>query len=457
MSQTCSICADTLNKSTRQNIPCCYCDFSACRSCWKQYFLNETVTKCMSPTCAKEWTRKYVAEKMTKIFVGTELKTHREEVLFDKERALLPATQIFVEREIALEALDIVRRDAIENLNNAKREYNRIVDEQYRLRRDLNRVPSREEATRVQFVRACPDGDCRGFLSSQWKCGLCQKWSCPECHEIKGLDRDTPHTCDPGNVETAKLLEKDTKSCPTCGMGIFKIEGCDQMWCTQCHTAFSFRTGRIEQNIHNPHYYEYLRRNGGGTAPRNPLDIQCGREIDNHLVTNIIRSLRIYLKCDPNNQAIARITKDFDEFGRQMIHIRRVVLPNYRVDPVLNNQGLRILYMRNRLPEDEFKIKVQQADKKYQKTNETYNIFTVLVNATTDILYRFLDEIKEPEEWVYNFDKLKEINNLLEYTDECFRDLSRTYTCTKTNIYNYVRQFELPDDPPIENVILEIK
>jgi hypothetical protein len=26
---------------------------------------------------------------------------------------------------------------------------------------------------RSLFVRACPDEDCRGFLSSQWKCGIC--------------------------------------------------------------------------------------------------------------------------------------------------------------------------------------------------------------------------------------------------------------------------------------------
>ena len=26
---------------------------------------------------------------------------------------------------------------------------------------------------RNEFVRACPDENCRGFLSTQWKCGVC--------------------------------------------------------------------------------------------------------------------------------------------------------------------------------------------------------------------------------------------------------------------------------------------
>ena len=33
------------------------------------------------------------------------------------------------------------------------------------------------------------------------------------------------------------------------------------MWCTQCHTAFSWKSGQIQTRVHNPHYYEWLREN----------------------------------------------------------------------------------------------------------------------------------------------------------------------------------------------------
>ena len=78
------------------------------------------------------------------------------------------------------------------------------------------------------------------------------------------------------------MLAKDSKPCPKCQSLIFKINGCDQMWCTQCHTAFSWKTGKLEKNIHNPHFYEWQRKNGGGAAPRNPGDFECGRELDFH-------------------------------------------------------------------------------------------------------------------------------------------------------------------------------
>jgi hypothetical protein len=77
-----------------------------------------------------------------------------------------------------------------------------------------------------QFVRACPANGCSGFLSTAWKCGLCEIWACPDCHEVKGLDRDAPHTCDPANIATAQLLAKDSRNCPKCASMIFKINGC---------------------------------------------------------------------------------------------------------------------------------------------------------------------------------------------------------------------------------------
>jgi hypothetical protein len=51
------------------------------------------------------------------------------------------------------------------------------------------------------------------------------------------------------------------------------------MWCTadNCKTAFSWNSGKIiNGTIHNPHYYEWLRRNNNGEIPRNPGDIPCG-------------------------------------------------------------------------------------------------------------------------------------------------------------------------------------
>lgn len=133
-----------------------------------------------------------------------------------------------------------------------------------------------KKVERAQFIMKCPDGECRGFLSSAYKCGTCQNWACPDCLVVKGKEKDTAHTCDPTLKETVALIIKDSKACPKCGERISKIDGCDQMWCVDCHTAFSWASGKVINGvIHNPHYYEFLRKQGGD-APRNAGDIPCG-------------------------------------------------------------------------------------------------------------------------------------------------------------------------------------
>lgn len=189
---------------------------------------------------------------------------------------------------------------------DAKAELNmRIGDAKYRL--DRHMYPERSTRTRVptrtHFVRACPADGCRGFLNAQWICGLCDAHVCKKCHDIlpvvpvaadgagtaagaqgtatedraDRLEREerareqvaAAHVCDPNKVATAQLLAKDTKPCPKCAAMIFKVDGCDQMWCTQCHTAFSWRTGVIEEGrVHNPEYYRWMREHANGEPPR---------------------------------------------------------------------------------------------------------------------------------------------------------------------------------------------
>jgi len=218
---SCNICCENF-KTNRPKICCQYCDFDACRACCEKYILSEEIPKCMMPGCGKEWSRKFIKEKFTNSFLTSDYKEHLETILFDKEKALLPATQPLVEEKIRKQNI----KKEIRNINN-------LIEELLKQKRNLelglyNRTNSQEKTDESshRFVRQCPADGCRGFLSTQWKCGLCENWTCPDCHELKGPKRDCEHTCDPNSVETAKLLSKDSKPCPKCQSLIFKIEGC---------------------------------------------------------------------------------------------------------------------------------------------------------------------------------------------------------------------------------------
>ena len=460
---SCNICCDTYNASSRAKINCGYCDFDACRSCCETYILSEALPKCLNNKCNKEWSRKFIREKFTNTFINNKFKKHLEDILYEQEKALMPATQPIIE--------EMNRKKRIKQ-EITKMEV--LIEELYRDKRILERslniseLETYKSNQKSSFMRQCAAEGCRGFLSSQWKCGICEQWTCPECHELKGANRDDPdHKCDPNNIETAKLLNKDTKPCPKCQTKIYKIDGCDQMWCTQCHTAFSWKTGAIQTSIHNPHYFEWRRKHGGGEMPRAAGDIVCGQELSHNTTTQIenliyarnqnthpngknhtnlcatIKPRTYYYRpaggkefnaeaSYPNeyNVTYKENVRNFTDKIRQILHIRHVEMPRFNVDHFEKNQELRVKYLCNEITEEELKILVQRNDKKHRKQTEILNVLRMLETTMTDITYRIMDDLKNSPTNEHHFDELvKEVNELIEYCNNLFRDISFTYNC----------------------------
>lgn len=446
---SCNICCDNYNKSTRTKVCCPYCEYDVCRACCETYILSEIVPKCMKPNCAKEWSRKFLRENFTNVFLNSKYKEHLEDVLFDQEKALLPATQPLVEEKLAKQKLTKQLIDLnllIEDLSKQKRELERQIH--------YGNIYQKDEKERARFVRQCPANNCRGFLSTQWKCGICEQWSCPECHELKGPTRDCEHNCDPNNVETAKLLANDSKPCPKCQSLIFKISGCDQMWCTQCHTAFSWKTGKLETKIHNPHFYEWQRKNGGGIAPRNPGEIECGRELD-YFVTDRIQTLakkhtdlynleqEKYVlwgnKTVRNKHTYSESIIKICEIIRHIMHNNRVELPNFQTDYVVRNQDLRIKYLENLISEDEFKMMIQRNDKKNRKNVEIAQVLQLANTAATDIIYRLMDNLEKSNSGEHNINSyFEELDEIINYCNDIFKNISFTYSTVQ---YGFNKKF----------------
>ena len=569
---TCIICAEKLNKTTHANIKCLYCPFEACQTCCRTYILNESVVKCMNPDCGREWTRKFIRDTFPLSFITGQLKEHRENLLFQREQALLPATQPIIEARNECKRIDVLIREKEKLIVEIRREIQGMFEEKHRIMAN----PNKKE--RTSFVRACPDENCRGFLSTAWKCGVCEKWTCPECHVVKGYTRDEVHECNPDNVATAQLLARDTKPCPKCGEGIFKIDGCfsrdtpillyngsikmsqdicigdilvgddskprtvldlctgvdqlyqinqlngmsytvnsqhtlvlqmsnssktyeikvedfinlpqiekdhfcgyttkgvlsylqiipqgtgtyygweinhnhrfilqdytvvrncDQMWCTNCHTAFSWRTGAIENRIHNPHYYEWMRRTNNGEIPREAGDNPCGnnRELNHYLYENISAILR---RKHASSSNFRTILTTVDRIIRNTIHLSIVERPPRPEAYDRRNQELRIQYLTNDITEANFKLQLQRDDKRHHKSQEYSAIFDIVVNVVTDIMYRFLAYIDTVPTNNINTDMFFEINHIIDYANECLADVAKTYGTTRIVLDYLVRLY----------------
>ena len=133
-----------------------------------------------------------------------------------------------------------------------------------------NRIKQDE---RRKFIMPCANNDCKGFLSTSYKCGLCNLYTCNKCHVFIGNNNDT-HVCNEDDIKSADLIKSSTKPCPGqgCGERIQKIDGCPQMWCPSCKTAFNWDTLVIDNGpVHNPEYYRWMRESGQNLE-RNPND-----------------------------------------------------------------------------------------------------------------------------------------------------------------------------------------
>jgi hypothetical protein len=245
MKDACPICCDTFTGFMRKKIACAACDFTACAACCEKYLLSTSQDPhCMQ--CRAAWTREFIDTSFTKAFVTNRFKVHRETVLLDREKAMLPASHAMVtayQRAQGLRA-DIARDEA--RVTELAREIGRLQVAAARSRTELNRIVGANycvedleaeevERERKRFIMPCPAGDCRGFLSAAYKCGTCDTYVCQKCHAVKAGRDDPDHECDPDAVATVALIRRETKSCPRCGVPTQRSSGCPQMFCTACH------------------------------------------------------------------------------------------------------------------------------------------------------------------------------------------------------------------------------
>jgi hypothetical protein len=301
-SKECAVCLDPYNKSTRTPVKCHSCGYQACRQCYATFILDPSNTHPNCMNCHKEFQREFLVDNFTLKFVSKDWKDHRERTILQKERALLPTRQPVAEMVKRKDELNTECNELLEQMNALRVKHYACTTEKARLEHRIRAGPAADAALpgsaatqreHAAFIRPCPNtaANCRGFLSTQWKCNLCNMWACKDCHEMKGATQDTPHVCNADNLASAKLIDAETRACPKCGARVYKISGCNQMFCTACNDcAFDWVTGRIETVIHNPHYYEFQRQLHGGQAPRVPGDILCGREIDN-MTTTVVSNL----------------------------------------------------------------------------------------------------------------------------------------------------------------------
>jgi hypothetical protein len=434
--EICSICCEKINISNRKDIICLYCNYIACRECVTQFLLvNINEPNCMN--CKKVWNREFLCNNFTKTFINNDYRDYRQKLLLDKEKALLPATQIIVEAMNNKAKLEKALREYLIEVDKKKQEFYGEIQ----VNETIINGGTNNKQKKV-FIRKCGVEDCRGFLSEQWKCGICDTTTCNKCLEIlnqkndQDLDQDQEHVCKEENIESAKLISKDSKPCPKCAALIFKIDGCNQMWCVVCHTAFSWITGEIETSrIHNPHYYEMLRKmSANGEIPREPENI-CN---DNIGMPNNYQ-IEILLRTKINESGYNIFTEKILNITRKIFHILYYHPNTFQQKYDKEKRNLRIRYLMNYITEEDWKKELQRKEKKYEKELNMYQVIKTLDIIGGDIIRSI--ETKNINTIYNDFENLRNnINNGLYQIGKQYSDNYKTinkewdYLTLKLNI-----------------------
>lgn len=371
MSQECQICC--IDYNTNVFVDCIGCESQICRPCHQRYILDSNQpAHCMA--CRSKWNHQFLYKIFTKTWVNKTYRDHIKSIALDREKsripetlAILPRERRRVERKERLKELKERRKNLKAELSEVNDEIRRIENPNYYRWRNPDEAepdqPEEEIEEHLNFICPCPDEECRGMIESKsFKCGVCDQKVCRRCR-VARHDNDN-HECKEEDIETMKLLRKDTKPCPKCAVPIYRLSGCRQMYCTQCHVVFDWVTGNEEHGVvHNPHALQWQRQHGG--LMRDINDIPCGG------LANVYELILYFPVGSPENDTLRRIHRFTGELDYTLNGCH-----------LANFEELRLQYVLNKITEQQWRQKIfliERSNARKQTVRDILTNFRTLV------------------------------------------------------------------------------
>lgn len=448
MSTTCPCCVEEYNKSIRSEIKCPKCSYSTCKECTRTYILSTTKDPCCM-NCYFKFPSEFNVLQLNRSFMEKDYKKHRQTLLLEREISKMPETMPLAQQQQEVEEIEGKNNELKKEITALREKARALENEKNSNHTKIwNIKAGKTKKSETKFIMPCPDEICRGYLSTGYKCGICNLCTCPKCLEIVGDKKVNPlHVCDEEKVKTAEFIKSTTKPCPGCGERIFKLEGCDQMWCTGCHTAFSWKTGVVDKGlVHNPHFYQFQRNNQGG-APRNPMDFHCGG-MPNWWVTRreITQCLLSHISQRTNGDIVSVLTN----LHRTVTHITYISLADTRrkIQELSNLQDLRVRYILKRISKKELATTILRKDNLRRKYTEMVHVFELLSTVGIDIFNMINEKVKKlkinlekntrdaiAHEFAdFSKKKINEYKKLCEYCNSQLEVISVTFNQTVVHI-----------------------
>ena len=138
---SCGICTETYNRSTRVSVICNSCEFDACRACYEKYALTNEMSNICCMSCKIEWDELDISNKFSVKFITDYNKKHKVNILFENEKKLFPATQPLVEEIMRKREYDQKMQEYVEELIDINIKINDLTEE---YKRDVVKIQTKK-------------------------------------------------------------------------------------------------------------------------------------------------------------------------------------------------------------------------------------------------------------------------------------------------------------------------
>lgn len=362
---SCNICCENYNKSKRRITKCPLCDFEVCLECQETFILMSDDLKCMS--CEKPLSRNFLNDQLPKTFITKKYNKHRQDVLFEQEKSLMPDTQKDALKYKKLKEYNKLLEDKDEELLD-------YSDKKYSKNAEIRKLREEQIKINIKNYYNCSLNGCDGKIINDKPCNKCNNYVCIRCDKVY----KRKHTCKRKN-EIKRTIE-----CKMCKKELFLTDN-DYVYCMDCNLYTDIK------NYQNPYFY-YLIENEQIKDMNYKNELIYINEDNNNLIKQIFNDNVIinFYQTIMNNLKYDKITYDtfYSVLKKNNVHYRYYNEEVKYMDQLFISISIQLFrkYINNEINKEKF-------------INEYKNFITFLYSHIIE--FTFID--KKHKNLYYNF------------------------------------------------------
>ncbi|VVU95567.1 hypothetical protein CPAV1605_1319 [seawater metagenome] len=399
---TCQICTEEVTDNF--TVICPFCSVEICEKCF-QYGITMEIQNPICLCCKKNLSLEFVLSNNETDWCKTKFIPYFENLCLEKEKSKLMDTMPKFKKILEIKNLKskikelpsnkkiktqlvkdwgndtdissadfkVILKIKIEEKDKSKT----ILIDKINILEDGEHKYGTKAAKKTVYICNCPNIKCRGFITDKYFCEICNTNICKACMATK----EDGHTCKRADIETAELIKNSSKPCPKCYVPIFKISGCNQMFCTNCHVVFDWVTLKIDNgNVHNAHYFDWMTSQNNDSKTVNVEEIACGD------IVEIFRNLAFKLRNRDENNSWS----DYYNI-RKIFDINRImngeIIENIK-DKLIKDkfEDYRIQYLDKKISQDTWKKRIATDSISNERYRSLIEVFEMYVAVTSDFI-----------------------------------------------------------------------